>query len=163
MSIMRSTEHSGSRHRRLRLVATIAGIVVALDAVAKAIAIHALAGRGTVNLLGGHFHLELYRNFAGPGNILRGHPVLVSILSLTAVGLILVAAWSVRTTSYAVATGPLLGGGVRNLLDRLLRGPGTAARRSGRLDQANPLRRQPRSCRPRDQRRRHHASHRTGT
>jgi hypothetical protein len=26
---------------------------------------------GAVNLLGGHFHLELYRNFAGPGNILR--------------------------------------------------------------------------------------------
>jgi hypothetical protein len=45
-----------------------------------------------VNLLGGHFHLELYRNFAGLGNILRGHPVLVSILSLIAVGLILVGA-----------------------------------------------------------------------
>lgn len=92
MSTMRSTEHAGCRHRQLRLVATIAGIVVALDAVTKAIAARALAGRGAVNLLGGHFHLELYRNFAGPGNILRGHPVLVSILSLTAVGLILVAA-----------------------------------------------------------------------
>src|ERR1700689_4575160 len=121
MSIMRSTEHAGSRHGRLRLVAIIAGIVVALDAVTKAIATHALAGRGVVNLLGGHFHLELYRNFAGPGNILRGHPVLVSILSLIAVGLILVPAWSVRTTTYAVATGLLLGGGVGNLLDRLLR------------------------------------------
>jgi hypothetical protein len=96
-----STEHVGGRQRRLRLVATIAGIVVALDAVTKAIAAHALAGRGVVNLLGGHFHLELYRNFAGPGNILLGHPVLVSLLSLTAVGLILVAAWSVRTTSHA--------------------------------------------------------------
>ena len=108
MSIMQVTEHAGSRHRQLRRVATIAGIVVALDAVTKAIAADALAGRGAVNLLGGHFHLELYRNFAGPGNILRGHPVLVSILSLTAVGLILVATWSVRTTSYAVALGLLL-------------------------------------------------------
>src|SRR5690348_13162038 len=121
MSMMRSTEHAERGHRQLRIVATIAGIVVALDAVTKAIAAQALAGRGVVNLLGGRFHLELYRNFAGPGNILRGHPVLVSLLSLTAVGLILVAARSVRTTSNAVAIGLLLGGGIGNLLDRLLR------------------------------------------
>jgi signal peptidase II len=136
MSIMPSTEHARSGHRRLRLVATIAGIVVALDAVTKAIAAHALAGRGTVNLLGGRFHLELYRNFAGPGNILRGHPVLVSILSLTAVGLILVAAWLVRSTSYAVAIGLLLGGGIGNLLDRLLRAPGPF--RGGVVDWIKP-------------------------
>lgn len=136
MSIMRSTEHAGVRHRHLRLVATIAGVVVASDAVTKAIAAHALAGRGAVNLLGGHFHLELYRNFAGPGNILRGHPVLVSILSLTAVGLILVAAWSVRTTRHAVAIGLLLGGGLGNLLDRLLRAPGPL--RGGVVDWIKP-------------------------
>ena len=134
---MRSTEHAGSGPRRLRLVATIAGIVVALDAVTKAIAADALAGRGAVNLLGGHFHLELYRNFAGPGNILRGHPVLVSILSLTAVGLILVGAWSVRTTSHAVAIGLLLGGGIgKPPLDRLLRAPGPL--RGGVVDWIKP-------------------------
>jgi len=117
-------------------VATIAAAVVALDAATKAIAVHALAGRGVVNLLGGHFHLELYRNFAGPGNILRGHPVLVSILSLTAVGLILVAARSARTTGRAVAIGLLLGGGIGNLLDRLLRAPGPL--RGGVVDWIKP-------------------------
>ncbi len=107
-----------------RLVTAIAGIVVALDAATKAIAVHALAGRGVVDVLGGAFHLELYRNFAGPGNILQGHPMLVSVLSLIAVALITIAAWSARTTSFAVALGLLLGGGVGNLLDRLLRDPG---------------------------------------
>jgi signal peptidase II len=107
-----------------RLIATIAGSVVVLDAVTKAIAARALAGRGVVDVFGGAFHLELYRNFAGPGNILRGHPVLVSLLSLAAVALIVLVAFSVRTTSYAVAVGLLLGGGVGNLLDRLLRAPG---------------------------------------
>ena len=136
MLIMRSTERAESPHGRLRLVATIAGIVVALDVVTKEIAAHALAGRGAVNLLGGDFHLELYRNPAGPGNILRGHPVLVSILSVTAVGLILLAAWSVRTTSYAVAIGLLLGGGIGNLLDRLLRAPGPL--RGGVVDWIKP-------------------------
>jgi signal peptidase II len=123
-------------HTKRRLIATIAGSVVVLDAGTKAIASRALAGRGVVNVLGGAFHLELYRNFAGPGNILRGHPMLVSLLSLIAVALIASVAWSVRTTSYAVAVGLLLGGGAGNLLDRLLRAPGPL--RGGVVDWIKP-------------------------
>ncbi len=123
-------------HSKRRLIATIAAGVVAIDAVTKAIAARALAGRGVVDVFGGAFHLELYRNFAGPGNILRGHPVLVSLLSLVAVGLIVLVAGSVRTTSYAVAVGLLLGGGVGNLLDRLLRAPGPL--RGGVVDWIKP-------------------------
>lgn len=133
---MSSTEHGGRRRRQRRLVAAIAGSVVALDAITKAIAAHALAGRGIVSVLGGRLHLELYRNSAGPGNILRGHPVLVSVLSLTAVGVILVAARSVRTTIHAVAAGLLLGGGVGNLVDRLLGAPGPL--RGGVVDWIKP-------------------------
>lgn len=131
---MPSTQRAGTSTRRL--AAIIAGAVIALDAATKAIAVHTLAGRGVVNLLGGRFHLELYRNFAGPGNILQGHTVLVSVLSLIAVVLITVAAWSVRTISYAVATGLLLGGGIGNLLDRLLRAPGPL--RGGVVDWIKP-------------------------
>ncbi|HEY1567025.1 MAG TPA: signal peptidase II [Solirubrobacteraceae bacterium] len=119
-----------------RLIATIAAGVVVLDVVTKAIAARALAGRGLVNVFGGALHLELYRNFAGPGNILTGHPVLVSLLSLSAVALIVVVGWSVRTTSYAVALGLLLGGGIGNLLDRLLRAPGPL--RGGVVDWIKP-------------------------
>ena len=129
----RETDRPRSKRR---LIATIAAGVVALDAVTKAIAARALAGRGVVDVFGGAFHLELYRNFAGPGNILRGHPVLVSLLSLVAVGLIVLVAGSVRTTSYAVAVGLLLGGGVGNLLDRLLRAPGPL--RGGVVDWIKP-------------------------
>src|SRR6201999_966504 len=68
--------------------------------------------------------------------ILRGHPMLVSLLSLVAVTLIAVVAWSVRSTSYAVAIGFLLGGGVGNLLDRLLRAPGPL--RGGVVDWIKP-------------------------
>ena len=107
-----------------------------VDAATKAIASRALAGRGVVNVLGGSFHLELYRNFAGPGNILQGHPMLVSLLSLIAVVVIAVVAWSVRTTGFAVAIGLLLGGGVGNLSDRLLRAPGPL--RGGVVDWIKP-------------------------
>ena len=119
-----------------RLIVILATGVVALDQVTKAIAAHALAGRGVVNVLGSGFHLELYRNFAGPGNILTGHPVLVSLLSLLAVSLITAFAWSVRGTGYAVAVGLLLGGGIGNLLDRLLRAPGPL--RGGVIDWIKP-------------------------
>ncbi len=136
MPITPVTAGSGSRRAARRLVITIAAVVVALDAATKAIAAHALAGRGVVNLLGGHLHLELYRNFAGPGNILPGHPVLVSILSLIAVTLIATVAWMVRTPSFAVALGLLLGGGIGNLLDRLLRAPGPL--RGGVVDWIKP-------------------------
>lgn len=123
-------------HPKRRLIAAIAGSVVVLDAVTKAIATRALAGRGVVNVFGGAFHLELYRNSAGPGNILQGHPMLVSLLSLIAVALIVCVAWSVRSTSYAVAIGLLLGGGVGNVLDRLLRAPGPL--RGGVVDWIKP-------------------------
>jgi signal peptidase II len=133
---MSSTGSSVSANERRRLIATIAGVVVALDAATKAVAAHALAGRGVLDVLGGAFHLELYRNFAGPGNVLRGHPVLVSVLSLIAVVVIGIAARSVRTTSFAVAAGLLLGGGIGNLLDRLLRAPGPL--RGGVVDWIKP-------------------------
>ena len=122
---MSSSEPAGSRHGQRRLVATIAVVVVALHAATKAIAAHALAGRGVVNLLGGRFHLELYRNFAGPGDILPGHAALVSVLSLIAVALITVAAWLVRATTYAVAIDwikPTLAGGSLNLADLAING-----------------------------------------
>lgn len=119
-----------------RLIAAIAGSVVVLDAITKAIASRALAGRGIVDVFGGAFHLELYRNFAGPGNILTGHALLVSVLSLTGVTLIAGYAWRVRTTSYAVAVALLLGGGAGNLLDRLLRAPGPL--RGGVVDWIKP-------------------------
>ena len=119
-----------------RLIATIAAVVVAVDAATKAVAARALDGRGVVNVLGGLFHLELYRNFAGPGNILQGHPVLVSALSLFAVILIAAASWTVRATGLAVACGLLLGGGIGNLVDRLLGSPGPL--RGGVIDWIKP-------------------------
>ena len=109
---------------RTRTVAAVAVVVVALDAVTKALAAHFLDGRGSVEILGGAFHLELYRNFAGPRNTFEGHPVLVSSMALAGVAAISLIATRVRTTTAAIAVGLLLGGGIGNLLDRLLRAPG---------------------------------------
>ena len=119
-----------------RLIATTAAAVVALDAVTKALAVHFLTGRGTVTVLGGALRLELYRNFAGPRNAFQGHPVLVSVMAMAGIAAIALLASRVRTTSAAIAVGLLLGGGLGNLLDRLLRAPGPL--RGGVIDWLKP-------------------------
>jgi signal peptidase II len=121
---------------RRRLIATIAVIVVALDAASKALAAHYLAGCGRVEVLGGAFHLELYRNFAGPGDSFQGHTVLISLFALAAVAALVVIATRVVTTTSAIALGLMLGGAVGNLLDRLLRDPGPL--RGGVVDWLKP-------------------------
>jgi signal peptidase II len=119
-----------------RLLLAIACIVIAADQVTKALAVHDLTGRGIVSVAGGAFHLELYRNFAGSGNRLTGHPVFVSLLALVAVAVIAAVAIRVRVWTSGVAVGLLLGGGSSNLLDRLLRAPGPL--RGGVVDWLKP-------------------------
>ncbi len=119
-----------------RLMLRIAVVVVALDALTKALAIHFLSSRGSVSVLGGLLHLDLYRNFAGPRNTFRGHPVLVSSMALLAVAGLALIGTRVRSRTTAVGIGLLLGAGVGNLLDRLLRAPGPM--RGGVVDWLRP-------------------------
>lgn len=117
---------------RLRLVAAIAGGVVLLDAVTKEIALRTLSGEGRVEVFGGLVNLQLYRNFAGPNDILPGHTVLISVFAILATAVLVGVAFRVTSTAGAVAVGLLLGGAIGNLLDRLLREP--APLRGGVVD-----------------------------
>jgi signal peptidase II len=126
----------GEPRGRRRLLIVIVATVVVVDQVSKAIAVHELAGRGIVPVFGGVLHVTLYRNFAGSANRLTGHPVLVSLLALAAVLLIAAASLQARGRAATVAAGLLLGGGVSNLLDRLLRAPGPL--RGGVVDWIKP-------------------------
>ena len=120
-----------------RIVAAVAAGTVALDAATKAVAAHALAGRGAVPVAGS-LHLLLYRNDGGPAGLLPGRPVLVSCFAIVAVGAMALAARHVQTRLTGVILGLLLGGGIGNLLDRLLRGPGPL--RGGVVDWIQPQR-----------------------
>jgi signal peptidase II len=129
-------EPADDRRAARRLLAAIGLAVITADQVSKAIALRELAGRGLVPVFGGALHLELYRNFAGSGNHLTGHPLLVSLLASLAVAAIAAGATRVRSSTAAVAGGLMLGGGVSNLLDRLLRAPGPL--RGGVVDWLKP-------------------------
>ena len=110
--------------RATKVALGVAAVVVALDAASKFLAVELLSGKGRVDVLGGLFHLELYRNFAGPGGRFAGHVVLISLFTIVAVAVLAFLATRVRTTGAAIAVGLLLGGGIGNGLDRVLRAPG---------------------------------------
>jgi signal peptidase II len=107
-----------------RLAFGVAAAVIVADQIAKQLATHLLPQDGPVHLFGG-VHLQLFRNFAGPGGHWAGHAVLISIFTVVAaIALATVIARSRLDRLTAVALGLFLGGAVGNGLDRLLRGPG---------------------------------------
>ena len=101
----------------------MAAAVVLADQVAKQLAIRGL-GEGPVHLVGG-VHLQLYRNFAGPGGHWAGHTLAISIFTVVAALALIVAVarWRLDRIT-AIALGLFLGGALGNGLDRLFRGPG---------------------------------------
>ena len=112
---------SSTRYRRLAFI--VAATVVAADQIAKLLAVHYLAD-GPVHIVGG-LHLQLFRNYAGPGGQWAGHAVLISIFTIiAAIALVAVIARSRLDRLTALGLGLFLGGAIGNGLDRLLRGPG---------------------------------------
>jgi signal peptidase II len=109
-------------HRRLAF--GVAAALVAADQIAKQLATRLLPQDGPVHLFGG-VHLQLFRNFAGPGGHWAGHTVLISIFTVVAaIALTVFIARSRLDRVTAIALGLFLGGAIGNGLDRLLRGPG---------------------------------------
>ena len=104
MPELRRDGESGS-HRFRWLGFAVAATVLLVDQVAKLLAVHFL-GEGPVHIVGG-IHLQLFRNFAGPGGHWAGHTGAISVLTVIA----------------AIALGLFLGGALGNGLDRFLRGP----------------------------------------
>jgi signal peptidase II len=97
--------------------------VIAVDQITKLLAVRYLSD-GPVHLFGG-LHLQLFRNYAGPGGQWAGHTVLISLFTVVAaIGLCLVIARSRLDRLTAIGLGLFLGGAVGNGLDRMLREPG---------------------------------------
>jgi signal peptidase II len=106
-----------------RLAFTVAAVIVLADQVAKQLVTH-LLGEGPVHLFGG-VHLQLFRNFAGPGGSFAGHTLAISIFTVAAaLALIVAIARSRLDRLTAVALGLFLGGALGNGLDRVFRAPG---------------------------------------
>lgn len=98
-----------------------AAVVVVLDQVTKSFALEALSG-GHVDLIDGILSLRLTFNPGGAFGLLQGFPDLFLLASAVVVIAILLWARRVVERRLLVPLGLVLGGGLGNLTDRLLRG-----------------------------------------
>jgi signal peptidase II len=115
--------HAANPPRRLWLLLAIAVGVLVLDIVTK-ITVVATLSRRPVVLLGGFLTLRVSRN---PGAAFSIGTSLSLVYTAIAVGVIVVilrTARRIRSLSWAITLGLLLGGATGNLADRLFRYPG---------------------------------------
>ena len=106
------------------MLALCALAAYAVDVVSKSLALHHLADRGPIEVLGPVLRLTLVRNPGAAFSTGTQFTVALTVLAMCAVVVVLVLARRVGTTGWAVALGLLLGGVSGNLTDRMLRDPG---------------------------------------
>jgi signal peptidase II len=99
-------------------------VALAVDAASKAYAVHELAGRAPVQVVGDLLRLTYARN---PGAAFSTGTAYTPVISAVAVVAAIVVGWllrRVRSLGWAWAFGLLLAGIVGNLADRIFRDPG---------------------------------------
>ena len=103
-----------------RIVLVVAGLVVLVDQITKQIALATLDA-GAVHIIEGILSFRLTYNPGGAFGILQSLPGLFLVATIAIVAVILLWARSVEDRGLAAALGLVLGGGLGNLFDRLLR------------------------------------------
>jgi signal peptidase II len=115
--------HSRSRSPIYLLIVTAALVVVALDQITKEFALSALAD-GPIDVISGWLTLRLTYNSGGAFGLLQGLPEFFLIATLVVVVLILFWARRLEERSWAIPLGMILGGGLGNVTDRVVRDTG---------------------------------------
>src|ERR1700734_2164226 len=112
------------RGRTLAVMLGVAAVVVTADAVAKAVALRELPGRPPVRLLGGLLTLRLTVNPGAAFGVGTSYTAVIALIACGVVVYVVRMAARLRSLSWAIGLGLLLGGAAGNLGDRLFRSPG---------------------------------------
>lgn len=112
------------RPRRAGILAATAAALFAADQVSKVLVVAQLLGRPPVRLLGGALYLTHARNPGAAFGFAEGATVLFTLVAAVVVAVIVRSASRLRSRSWALCLGLILGGAGGNLVDRLLRAPG---------------------------------------
>jgi signal peptidase II len=112
------------RPRRIRLLALVAGLVLALDVATKVWVVAELEGQRRLELLGGQLLLQVSRNPGAAFSLGENATLLFTLVAIVVIVVILRVSTRVRSAGWGVSLGLLLGGATGNLVDRLLRSPG---------------------------------------
>jgi signal peptidase II len=113
-----------SRSRLIVLFAAVAAFLYALDVVGKVWAVRHLTPGETVDLVGPYFGLHLTRNPGAAFSTGTAYTEILSVLSITAICVVLWVSRRLGSRLWAVGLGALLAGVAGNLTDRLFREPG---------------------------------------
>ena len=114
----------GGPRRRLRLLLTVAGVVLLLDIVTKVLAVRLLTPGQPVSIIGDTVTWTLVRNSGAAFSMATGY---TWVLTLVATGVVFGIIWMGRrlvSPWWAIGLGMILGGAMGNLVDRFFRSPG---------------------------------------
>src|SRR5690349_2289529 len=111
--------------RRVLVVAllAIAGVVLALDQLAKAWAVDTLADGRSIHVVGELVQLRLFRNPGAAFSFATGTTWIFTLIAIVVSVVIIRTSRRLGSRGWALALGLLLGGAIGNLLDRLFREP----------------------------------------
>jgi signal peptidase II len=112
-----------ARGRTYLLILVAAGLALALDQGTKELALSGLAD-GPVDIIEGALTLRLTYNSGGAFGVLQGLPGFFLIATLVVIVLILFWARRLEDRSWAIPLGMILGGGLGNVTDRVVRDTG---------------------------------------
>ena len=113
-----------ARRRRIAVLASVAVVVLALDAVSKALVVAHLTPDQPVHVLGNVLMLWLTRNPGAAFSVGTSETVVFTVIAFGVVVYIARTARRLYSLGWAVALGLLLGGAMGNLGDRIFRAPG---------------------------------------
>ena len=117
-------EDQPAPRRRLRMLLTVAGIVLVADIVTKVLAVRLLTPGQPVSIIGDTVTWTLVRNSGAAFSMATGYTWVLTLIATAVVfGIIwmgrrLVSPW------WAIGLGMILGGAMGNLVDRFFRSPG---------------------------------------
>ncbi len=115
---------SAQRPRRIGLLLIVAACVLVADLVSKTIVVATLSDRAPIRLLGGLLTLRVLRNSGAAFSIGTSMTFVFSVIAVGVIIAILRTARRLRSVSWAITLGLLLGGAAGNLGDRIFRSPG---------------------------------------
>ena len=110
--------------RRVRLLVTVAAVILAVDILTKVLAVRLLTPGQPVSIIGETVTWTLVRNSGAAFSMATGY---TWILTLVAVAVVIGIVWMGRRLAspwWALGLGMILGGALGNLVDRFFRWPG---------------------------------------
>lgn len=113
-----------ARRRSVGLFAAVAAGALLCDAVSKALVVAHLDYTRPERTLGGAVYLVRTTNSGAAFSLGTGATAALTVIALVVVAVILRTASRMRSSSWAVALGLVLGGALGNLVDRIFRAPG---------------------------------------